>query len=130
MDTRQWAELGQVNDVIAKHEQTLLEGKETDLFRSYAPITVEGLPESYFQPWSPDLCTTTWENETEGMLLVTDYRKTRTPIWVERSLKYSGQMTLYDAFTDEKVVHLTEGRWDFRIHLDASPEMLLFWKKQ
>jgi len=38
-------------------------------------------------------------------------------------------MTLYDAFTDEKVVHLTEGRWDFRIHLDELPVRLLYWEK-
>ena len=130
MDTRQWAELGRVNDVIAKHERTFLEGKETDLFRSFNPIVVEGLPKGYFQPWSPDVCTSTWENETEGLLLITDYREERTPIWVERSLKYTGPMTLYDAFTDEEVVHLTEGRWDFRIHLDELPVRMLYWNKK
>jgi len=129
MDTRQWSELAKVNGVVARHERVFLDGKETDLFRSFSPIEVEGLPKDYFRPWSPDVCASTWENEEEGLLLITDYREKRAPIWVERSLRYAGPMTLYDAFTDEKVVHLTEGRWDFRIHLDELPVRLLYWEK-
>ena len=130
MDTRQWAELARVNGVIAKYERVFLEGKETDLFRSFSPIEVEGLPKDYFRPWSSDVCTSTRENDEEGLLLITDYRTERTPIWVERSLKYAGPMTLYDAFTGEEVVRLTEGRWDFRVHLKELPVKLLYWMKK
>lgn len=130
MDTRQWVELARVNDVIATHERVFLDGKETDLFRSFSPTEVEGLPSDYFRPWSPDVCTATWENDEEGLLLVTDYREERTPIWVERSLANTGPMTLHDAFTDKTVVQLTAGRWDFRIHLESLPVTLLYWNKQ
>ena len=129
MDTRQWAELARANDVIAGHERTFLEGRETDLFRAFVPVDVEGLPKSYFRPSSPDVCTATWESGKEGLLLLTDYRAQREPFWVERSLKYAGPMTLVDAFTDERVVHLTEGRWDFRVHLRELPVRMLYWRK-
>ena len=128
-DTRQWVELATVNNAVAKHERTFCDGVETDLFRAFAPITVEGLPKDYFRPWSPDVGAATRESETEGLVLIADYREERTPIRVERSLKYAGPMTLYDAFTDGQVVHLTEGRWDFPIHLDELPVKLLYWRK-
>ena len=128
-DTRQWAELAKVNDVVARHERTFLDGSETDLFRAFSPITVEGLPKDYFRPWSPDVCLATWESQAEGLVLIADYRPKRTPIRVERSLKCAGPMTLHDAFTGAKVVHLTEGRWDFRMHLDKLPVRLLYWRK-
>ena len=118
-----------VNDVVARHERTFLEGSETDLFRAFSPITVEGQPKDYFRPWSPDVWLATWESEAEGLVLIADYRLERTPIRVERSLKYAGPMTLHDAFTGEKVVQLTEGRWDFRMHLDELPVRLFYWKK-
>ncbi len=65
-----------------------------------------------------------------GLLLITDYREKRTPVWVERSRKCIGPMTLYDAFTDEKVAHLTEGQWDFGIHVKELAIRVLYWKTQ
>ena len=128
-DTRQWAELARVNDVVAKHEQTFLEGSETDLFRAFFPVDIKGLPKHYFRPWSDDVCIATWESAAEGLLLIADYRQERSPIWVERSRKYAGPMTLRDAFSGAKVVDLTQGQWDFRIHLDELPVRLLVWDK-
>lgn len=128
-DTRQWAELAKVNAVVAEHEQTFLTGAETDLFRAFCAIEVEGLPKDYFRPWSDDVCTATWETATEGLLLISDYREERDPIWVERSRKYAGPMTLRDAFSGATVAELTAGQWDFRIHLEAEPFRLLAWRK-
>jgi hypothetical protein len=125
MDTRQWAELAAVNDVIAKRERTLLDGQETDLFRSFTP---EGEGD-YFHPWSPDVCTSTRETRQEGLLLISDYRPERTPIWIERSAKQAGPMSLHNAFTGQLVARLTKGQWDFRIHLKERPVQLLVWKK-
>lgn len=125
MDTRQWAELGMVNDLIATHEETLRKGKDTDLFRSFV---TEG-KEPYFPSWSPDVCTATRETDAEGLLLITDYRNERKPIWVERSMKYDGPMVLRDALTGEPAAQLAAGQWDFRIHLKEFPWKLLVWKK-
>jgi hypothetical protein len=126
MDTRQWAELAAVNDVIAKHERTLLDGQETDLFRSFTP---EGEGD-YFHPWSPDICTSTRETRQEGLLLISDYRPERTPIRIERSARSSGPMTLHDAFTGQLVAQLTAGQWDFRLHLKERSVQLLVWRKK
>ena len=50
MDTRQWAELSAVNGVVAKYEDTFLDGKETQSFGAYAP---EGKGD-YFHPYSKE----------------------------------------------------------------------------
>ena len=136
MDTRQWVELASANNVIAKHEGVFLEGEETDLFRCFVrdpdakPMPGQTTVRSLFPPWSDDVCTSTWENDEEGLLLITDYRDQRTPVWIERSRKYIGPMKLYDAFSDEEVTQLTKGQWDFRIQLEKSPVRFLYWKKK
>jgi hypothetical protein len=130
MDTRQWAELARANHVLATYERVFLEGRETDLFRSFAPIPQEGKHREFFEAWSNDVCTSTWENDDTGLLLVTDYRQDREPIWVERSRQYTGPMTLYDAFTGEKVAHLTDRQWEFYLQSVKSPVRLLYWNKK
>lgn len=135
IDTRQWVELASANNMIAKHESVFLEGEETDLFRCFVrdpdakPMPGKTQVRILFPPWSDDVCTSTWENDEEGLLLITDYREQRTPVWIERSRKYVGSMKLYDAFSDEEVTQLTKGQWDFRIQLEESPVRLLYWKK-
>jgi len=136
LDTRQWVELASANNVIAKHERVFLEGEETDLFRCFVrnpqakPMPGQTSVRSLFPPWSNDVCTSTWENDEEGLLLITDYRAERTPVWIERSRRYIGPMKLYDAFSGEQVTQLTKGQWDFRTQLEKSPVRLLYWKKK
>ncbi|MBI4025302.1 MAG: hypothetical protein HY360_10010 [Verrucomicrobia bacterium] len=125
MDTRQWTELAAVNDLIAQHEETFLKGKDTDLFRCFA---TEG-KEVYFPSWSQDICTATRETDAEGLLLITDYRKERKPVWIERSMKYAGPLALIDALTGQPAAQLAAGQWDFFIYLKDSPWKLLVWKK-
>ncbi len=125
MDTRQWAELSAVNGVVAKYEDTFLDGKETQSFGVYAP---EGKGD-YFHPYSKEVFVSTRETKTTGLLLITDYRKDRTPFWVERSLTCNGPLTLTDAFTGKVVTKLTANQWDFRIHLKDLPVKLLVWRK-
>lgn len=125
MDTRQWAELSVVNGVIADHEDTFLDGKETTLFNAYAP---DGKGD-YFHPYSKEVFVSTRETKTEGLVLITDYRKERAPFWLERSTAYTGPMTLVDAFTGQTVAKLAANQWDFRIHLKDSSVRLLVWKK-
>lgn len=124
-DTRQRAELAAVNDVVARHEATFVRGKDTDLFRCFAPEG-EG---NYFHPWSNDVFASTLETEAEGLLLISDYRQEREPILVERSRKYAGPMILRDAFTGSEVARLVAGQWEFRIQLKDSPVRLLVWRK-
>ena len=136
MDTRQYVELAAANNVIAKHENVFLKGKETDLFRCFVrdpdakPMPGQTRVRSIFPPWSDDVCTSTWENDEEGLLLITDYREQRTHVWIERSRQYIGPMKLYDAFSDDEVTQLTKSQWDFRIQLEKSPVRLLYWKKK
>ncbi len=125
MDTRQWAELSVVNGVLANHEDTFLDGKETSLFNAYPP---EGKGD-YFHPYSKEVFVSTRETKTEGVVLITDYRAERKPFWLERSTAYTGPMTLIDAFTGKTVAKLAANQWDFRIHLKDSPVRLLVWKK-
>lgn len=124
-DTRQWAELAAVNDVAARHESTFLHGVDTDLFRCFAP---EGKGD-YFHPWSNDVFASTLETDTEGLLLISDYRKEQKPLWVERSRKYTGPVTLCDAFSGQEVAKLSAGQWEFEIDLKKSAVRLLMWKK-
>jgi hypothetical protein len=125
MDTRQWAELAVVNGVIAQHEDTILDGQETSLFAAFVP---EGKGD-YFHPYSKEVFVSTRETKTAGVVLITDYRKQRTPFWVERSTAYSGPMTLTDAFTGQTVATLAANQWDFRVYLGELPVKLLVWKK-
>jgi hypothetical protein len=129
IDTRQWAELADANHAIAKFEDVFLEGRENDLFRSFVPDAEKDHRETFFAPWSNNVCTSTWENDRAGVLLVTDYRQDRKPVWVERSRQYTGPLTLYDAFTDEKIAHLTTGQWDFYLEPSETMARLLYWEK-
>jgi hypothetical protein len=125
MDTRQWAELAAVNGAMAQHENTFVDGKETDLFRAHAP---EGKGD-YFHPWSKEVFVSTRETADEGLMLISDYRATRTPFWVERSNAFRGPMVLTDAFTGEVVARLSENQWDFLVQLKDWPVRLLVWNK-
>ena len=66
---------------------------------------------------------------TEGLLLISDYRKEQKPLWVERSRKYTGPVTLCDAFSGQEVAKLSAGQWEFEIDLKKSAVRLLMWKK-
>ncbi len=126
MDTRQWAELAAVNDVVAGREATFVHGQDTDLFRCFAP---EGKGD-YFHPWSNDVFPATLETETEGLLHVSDYRQPRTPLIVERSRKQPGPMTLTDVFSGKQVAQLVAGQWEFRMEPGDWPVRLFSWAKQ